>query len=135
MDAEVDTLVVGGGQAGLAMSYWLGRAGVAHQVLDRRAALGGAWQDRWVDYFRHYAEAIGAPVRTGTDVTRIAPADGGTFDVETTQGGWRARNVVLATGGFQTAKIPALSSKLPGHILQLHTNEYRNRANCRTALC
>ena len=80
----------------------------------------------WSDYFRHYAEAIGAPVRTGTDVTRIAPADGGAFDVETTQGSWRARNVVLATGGFQTAKIPALSSKLPGHILQLHTNEYRN---------
>ena len=161
MDAEVDTLVVGGGQAGLAMSYWLGRAGVAHQVLERRAALGGAWQDRWdgfclntpnfslslpgmpysgedpdafmprdavVDYFRHYAEAIGAPVRTGTDVTRIAPAHGGAFDVETTQGSWRARNVVLATGGFQKAKMPALSARLPRHILQLHTNEYRSPA-------
>ena len=159
MDAEVDTLVVGGGQAGLAMSYWLDLAGVAHQVLERRAALGGAWQDRWdgfylntpnfslslpgmpfsgpdpdafmprdavVDYFRHYAEAIGAPVRTSTDVTRIAAADGDAFDVETTQGSWRARNVVLATGGFQKAKIPALSARLPGHIVQLHTDEYRN---------
>jgi putative flavoprotein involved in K+ transport len=46
--------------------------------------------------------------------------------VETTQGNWRARNVVLTTGGFQKAKLPALSAQLPGHILQLHTNEYRN---------
>ncbi|MEZ2392170.1 flavin-containing monooxygenase [bacterium RCC_150] len=42
-----DTVVVGGGQAGLATSYFLSRAGVEHQVLERRAALGGAWQDRW----------------------------------------------------------------------------------------
>ncbi|HAP90993.1 MAG TPA: hypothetical protein DCR15_15280, partial [Arthrobacter bacterium] len=116
MPAEVNTLVVGGGQAGLAVSYWLGRAGVEHQVLERRASLGGGWQDRWdafclntpnlsltlpgmpyagpdpdafmlrddvVDYFRQYARTIGAPVRTGTDVTRIASANGGAFDVET----------------------------------------------------
>ncbi len=157
--AEVNTLVVGGGQAGLAMSYWLGRAGVEHQVLERRASLGGGWQDRWdafclntpnlslalpgmpyagpdpdafmprddvVDYFRQYARTIGAPVRTDTDVTRIAAADGGAFDVETSQGAWRARNVVLATGGFQKAKIPPLSAQLPGHIVQLHTDDYRN---------
>ena len=31
---EVDTLVVGAGQAGLATSYWLSRAGVEHQLLD-----------------------------------------------------------------------------------------------------
>ncbi|MBB6404202.1 NAD(P)/FAD-dependent oxidoreductase [Arthrobacter sp. AZCC_0090] len=44
---KVDTLIVGGGQAGLATSYFLSRAGVGHYVLERRAALGGAWQDRW----------------------------------------------------------------------------------------
>ncbi|GAC1373933.1 MAG: NAD(P)/FAD-dependent oxidoreductase [Pseudarthrobacter sp.] len=157
--AEVNTLVVGGGQAGLAMSYWLGTAGVEHQVLERRSTLGGGWQDRWdafclntpnfslmlpgmpytgpdpdafmprddvVDHFRQYARTIGAPVRTGTDVTRIGTADGGGFDVETSQGAWRARSVVLATGGFQKAKIPALAEQLPRHIMQLHTNAYRN---------
>lgn len=157
--AEVDTLVVGAGQAGLATSYWLGQAGVEHQLLERRPALGGAWQDRWdafvlntpnfslvlpgmpydgpdpeafmpradvVDYMRRYAETVGAPVRTDTDVTRIAPANGGGFGVETNRGGWRARNVVLATGGYQVPKIPALGSRLPGHVLQLHTDAYRN---------
>ena len=46
-DNVVDTLVIGAGQAGLATSYWLSRAGVEHQLLERRETLGGAWQDRW----------------------------------------------------------------------------------------
>lgn len=44
---HVHTLVIGGGQAGLATSYWLGRAGIEHLVLERRARLGGSWLDRW----------------------------------------------------------------------------------------
>jgi putative flavoprotein involved in K+ transport len=44
---RVDTLVIGGGQAGLATSYWLTQAGVEHLVVDRRPSLGGAWHDRW----------------------------------------------------------------------------------------
>ena len=47
----METLVIGAGQAGLAMSYWLGRAGVDHRLLDRRPAAGGTWPDRW-DGFR-----------------------------------------------------------------------------------
>jgi putative flavoprotein involved in K+ transport len=37
---------VGTGQAGLATGYWLDRHSVEHHVLERRDALGGAWQDR-----------------------------------------------------------------------------------------
>ena len=44
---SVNTLIIGAGQAGLATSYWLSRAGVEHQLLERRETLGGAWQDRW----------------------------------------------------------------------------------------
>ncbi len=44
-------MVVGGGQAGLTMSAYLRQAGRDHVVLDRRATLGGGWQDRW-DAFR-----------------------------------------------------------------------------------
>jgi putative flavoprotein involved in K+ transport len=158
---EVHTLVVGAGQAGLAMSYWLNQAGVEHQLLERRPTLGGAWHDRWdgfclntpnfslqlpgmpyagpepdafmprddlIGYFRNYGESIGAPVVTGTEVTRIAPAPDGGFRLETTRGSWQARNVVLASGAFQQPKTPVLSSKLPGNVLQLHTNDYRNPA-------
>ena len=44
---QVHTLVIGAGQAGLATSYWLQRAGVEHLVVDRRQTLGGSWPDRW----------------------------------------------------------------------------------------
>jgi putative flavoprotein involved in K+ transport len=44
---RVNTLVIGAGQAGLATSCWLRQHGVEHLLLERRNALGGAWQDRW----------------------------------------------------------------------------------------
>ena len=48
---SVETVVVGAGQAGLLVSHHLREAGREHVLLDRRAALGGGWQDRW-DTFR-----------------------------------------------------------------------------------
>ncbi len=44
---SVETVVVGAGQAGLLMSWHLRQAGREHVVVDRRATLGGGWQDRW----------------------------------------------------------------------------------------
>ncbi len=43
-------VVVGGGQAGLSMSWWLVRAGVDHVVLEARTA-GHEWRDRRWDSF------------------------------------------------------------------------------------
>ena len=43
---EVDTLVVGGGQAGLATSHELTNLGVDHVVLER-GRIGQSWRDRW----------------------------------------------------------------------------------------
>ena len=47
---SVDTAIVGAGQAGLAMSWYLGRAGREHVLLERRELLGGGWRDRWDDF-------------------------------------------------------------------------------------
>ena len=58
---KIDTLVVGAGQAGIAMSEHLGRAGIPHLVLERSriaerwrserwdslVANGPAWHDRF----------------------------------------------------------------------------------------
>jgi putative flavoprotein involved in K+ transport len=46
-----ETVIVGAGQAGLTMSWWLQQAGREHVLIDRRTSLGGGWQDRW-DAFR-----------------------------------------------------------------------------------
>ncbi len=43
---SVDTLAIGGGQAGLATSYWLTQSGVEHLVVERRNRFGGGWLDR-----------------------------------------------------------------------------------------
>ena len=51
LPTRIDTVVIGAGQAGLTMSWFLRAAAVDHAVVDRRASLGGGWQDRW-DAFR-----------------------------------------------------------------------------------
>ncbi len=48
MTEHVDTLIIGGGQAGLALSYYLTRQGREHVVLEQAAQAGHAWRnDRW----------------------------------------------------------------------------------------
>lgn len=42
-----DTIVIGGGQAGLSMGYFLRRQKLDYLILDDRAEAGGAWLDTW----------------------------------------------------------------------------------------
>lgn len=44
---NIDTIVVGGSQAGLATSYHLKRLGVDHEVLDENDEVGASWRRRW----------------------------------------------------------------------------------------
>ena len=39
-----DILIIGGGQMGLALGYYLRRAGIDFQILDAEAGPGGAWR-------------------------------------------------------------------------------------------
>jgi putative flavoprotein involved in K+ transport len=48
--STVNVAIVGAGQSGLAMSWFLRRAGRDHVVLERRPTLGGGWQDHWDDF-------------------------------------------------------------------------------------
>jgi putative flavoprotein involved in K+ transport len=45
--APVDLVIVGGGQAGLAASYWATRAGLRHVVLDAAPRTGDTWRLRY----------------------------------------------------------------------------------------
>ena len=43
----LDVLVIGGGQAGLAMGYHLAQRGLSFQIVDAGAEIGGTWRSRW----------------------------------------------------------------------------------------
>ena len=48
MSKQIETVIIGGGQAGLATSYHLTRLGREHIVLEKAAMAGNAWRnDRW----------------------------------------------------------------------------------------
>jgi putative flavoprotein involved in K+ transport len=44
---HVNTLVIGGGQAGLSVGYHLKRRGIDFVILDASARIGDAWRQRW----------------------------------------------------------------------------------------
>jgi cation diffusion facilitator CzcD-associated flavoprotein CzcO len=47
MSDDLDVVVIGGGQAGLAAGYFLRRAGLRFAILDDGDAPGGAWRHGW----------------------------------------------------------------------------------------
>jgi len=42
-----DVIVIGGGQSGLAVGYYLRRSGVKFIILDKEVGSGGSWQHHW----------------------------------------------------------------------------------------
>lgn len=55
-DPDHDVVVIGGGQAGLAVAYYLRRAGLDFVVLDAEERPGGAWRHTW-DSLRLFSPA------------------------------------------------------------------------------
>lgn len=47
MTQRTDTVVIGGGQAGLVVGYHLQQRGIDHVILDDRERTGDAWRSRW----------------------------------------------------------------------------------------
>jgi len=49
MSEFIETIIVGGGQAGLAISYYLKQEGREHLVIERAPAIANAWRNqRWI---------------------------------------------------------------------------------------
>jgi putative flavoprotein involved in K+ transport len=51
MSRYIDTVIGGGGQAGLAISYYLSQQGREHVVLERASAVANAWRNQRWDSF------------------------------------------------------------------------------------
>jgi putative flavoprotein involved in K+ transport len=71
--AEIDTVVVGGGQAGLAVGHYLAKKGRPFVILDANARVGDAWRNRWDSLL------LFTPARFDGLPGMRFPASGGTF--------------------------------------------------------
>jgi putative flavoprotein involved in K+ transport len=154
-------VVVGGGQAGLSMSWWLCREGVDHVVLEAARA-GHEWRDRrwdsfclvtpnWqcalpgfpydgpdpdgfmlreqvCDYLDRFVASFAPPLHEGVRAVRLRGLPDGTFEVTTSAGTLTADQVVVATGPYHVPRVPRLAERLPAHVAQLHSADYRNPA-------
>src|SRR5215469_960687 len=159
MTQRINTVVVGGGHAGLAISHYLKQEGREHVVLERSTQVVNAWRnERWdsftlvtpnfqvrmpgaeydgidpdgfmskdevVKYFDDYVERFDLPVRCGVEVFSVEKLGNGYF-VRTSEADYETDNVVIATGLYQSPRIPLFSAHIPSSILQIHSSQYRN---------
>lgn len=155
MKRTIDTVVIGGGPAGLVAAYHLRRAGTPFVVLEERSRVGDSWRrhydglrlfslpryaslpgwripvrgfptrDELADYLEAYTGRFDLPVRTGVRVDRVAGA-GADLVVEAEGDTYTCANVVVATGAHTRPVVPALSRDLDAGLTQLHSLDYRN---------
>ncbi len=155
---RVETLIVGAGQTGLAMSRCLSERSIDH-VLIERGEVANSWRsERWdslrlltpnwlsrlpgsqyegddpdgymtmpeiVDYIAKYAQTIHAPVKSHTEVTSVDTVDDG-FEIRTTDGEWRAKAVVVASGPYHRADVPTCAESIPPTVTCIAAADYRN---------
>ncbi|MEX2623569.1 MAG: NAD(P)-binding domain-containing protein [Acidimicrobiia bacterium] len=77
-----------------------------------------------IGFIDSYAKQIAAPIQTNTTVTSLSGVDGG-YRVVTDQGVWEAPTVVIATGGFNKAKVPAIADSVPAGVEMVTPTTYR----------
>jgi putative flavoprotein involved in K+ transport len=161
-----ETVIVGGGQAGLAVGYHLAMRGRQFVILDASERTGDSWRKRWdslrlftparydglpgwpfqasgwsfptkddmAAYVEAYATRFHLPVRTGVNVDRLSTGlskDGGRFVAAAGDQRYEADHVVVATGGFQSARVPAFAPELDPGLVQLHSSQYRRPSQLR----
>jgi putative flavoprotein involved in K+ transport len=78
-----------------------------------------------IEYISTYASRIAAPVEAHTEVASVR-TEGDGFRVVTSNGEWRARTVVLASGPYNRPEVPKVAEALPEYIVSLTPAEYRN---------
>jgi putative flavoprotein involved in K+ transport len=78
-----------------------------------------------IAFIERYAEVIGAPVETHTQVRSVRAANGG-YRVMSGAGEWQCRTLVLASGACNIPHVPALAREVPAGIATLTPVDYRN---------
>jgi putative flavoprotein involved in K+ transport len=83
--------------------------------------------DEVVEFISRFAAVSSAPVRTNTNVTSVTRAHDG-YDVLTTNGDFRCRCVVVASGACNLPSVRRLRDSVPAPIEQFTPFDYRNPA-------
>ena len=157
-----ESVIIGGGQAGLAVGYHLARQKRSFVIVDANERIGDSWRNRWdslhvftparydglpgwsfpapgwsyptkdevANYLESYAARFRLPIHTGIRIDGLSRDDGG-YVVTSGLSRYHADNVVVATGGYSTARIPVFASELDPSIVQFHSSEYRNPSQLR----
>jgi putative flavoprotein involved in K+ transport len=156
----INTLVIGGGQSGLAAGYYLRQKKDKFVILDENKNVGDTWRKRWdslrlftpsqanhlpglkfpgpdlyfptkdeaAAYLEEYARQYELPIQHESKVDRVQRNEKG-FKVSVGANTYHARNVIIATGAFHTAHVPAFAQELDAGIFQLHSTEYHKPAD------
>jgi putative flavoprotein involved in K+ transport len=77
-----------------------------------------------IEFIDSYAKTVEAPLRTHTTVKSLRPNHDG-YETVTDDGTWSSPTVMLATGGFNLANIPAIAHDIPGSIKTVTPLQYR----------
>lgn len=163
MKEQHETVIIGGGQAGVSVSYSLKKLGIENVVLEKASQAANAWRNnRWdsftfvtpnwsfrlpgaeyngpqpngylsrseiISEFEKYIESNQLPVKYNEEVVSVDPLEKEEgLRVTTLGGSYIAKNVVIATGIFQSPRIPPWSAGISTAITQLSSNSYRNPA-------
>ena len=158
-DSRFDVVVVGAGQAGLAIGYFLKRRGSRFLIVEADS-IASAWRDRWESLTlftpRRYSslpgflfpgDPDGYPTRDEVVAyleayaerfdlpieertgVRSLTADDGRFLLEVGGRTIAADQVVVATGPFQSPYVPEVAEKLAPDVFQTHATGYRKPAD------
>ena len=151
---EVEVAIVGAGASGLAAAAALRARGHRPVVFERDSRVGERWasrydrlhlhtvrrfsglpfrglprargryvsKDAFADYLRDYADRLGLDVRLGTPVVSVRPR----WEVETAEGTYGARAVVVATGRYNAPFVPDWPGRETYGGAFLHSVDYRS---------
>jgi putative flavoprotein involved in K+ transport len=152
-----DVVVVGGGQAGLAVGHFLAQQGADFTILEAAEEPAAAWRERWdslmlftsarydslpgmefpgepdryptrdevANYLIAYAREFNLPVELNSRVRAVRRQNHG-YLVELDDRAYEARQVVIATGPFQTPFVPRIAESLGDDVVQMHSTDYRS---------
>jgi len=83
-----------------------------------------------VGFLERYARLVDPPLKTRTTVESVR-GQGAGYEVVTDRGTWHAATVVLASGGFNVARVPLFAAALPDSVESVTPIGYRRPSALR----